>query len=358
MRFYRRAGSPFVWVDVTVASGRRIRRSTGATDETQAALRLKDVVPELVDRPAAEGLTVKEAFARYYTEHAQHLPSGDDILRSLTRWLDHLGEGRRFDAFGSAEVAGFVARRRGQVARRRKGRLVSAATVNLDVDFLKAVHTMARKRWAVPVTEIDWRAQRLIAAEPRRRWMTPAEADKLMATARGRFPYLANMIYFALHTGVRRDNVERLEWSQIDLQERTATFRVKSKRPGRKLLVVPLHTDLVAFLAELPGDRDGRVWRRDNGRPIADIEYAWRKTMEAAEITDVRFHDWRRTCANWLRRRRVPVETIKEILGHARIETTLGYLDVGADDKRAAMETLAGTPTGTKAPKNGRKARK
>lgn len=357
MRIYPRSGSPFLWADVWV-NGKRLRRSTGTADKIEAAGRIKNVFPELYARPVGPGITVKEAFDRYYEEHAAALRSEADIVRALARWRDHLGPSLRLDAVTPAHVAAFVARRRGQVARRRRGRLVTPATVNRDIDYLKAVHAMARKRWGVDLPEIDWAAQRLRAAEPRKRWMSPAEAETLLAVARKRFPWLARMIYFALHTGLRRDNVERLDWDQVDLAERIVTVRVKSKLPGRKLHVVPLHADLVALLGNLPGEREGRVWRRENGRPIADIEYAWRKVVAEAGADGIRFHDWRRTCANWLRRKKVPVETIKEILGHARIETTLGYLDVAADDKREAMEALSGTAIGTKSPKRGGKAGK
>ena len=51
------------------------------------------------------------------------------------------------------------------------------------------------------------------------RWLTQAVADALL---RALPEHLADLVKFALHTGLRQRNVTQLEWSQIDMPRKVA----------------------------------------------------------------------------------------------------------------------------------------
>jgi integrase len=53
----------------------------------------------------------------------------------------------------------------------------------------------------------------------RDRWLTPQEADRLLAVAP---PHLQALIRFALATGCRAREITGLEWDRVDLKRRTA----------------------------------------------------------------------------------------------------------------------------------------
>ena len=61
------------------------------------------------------------------------------------------------------------------------------------------------------------------------------------------------------------------------------------------------------------------------------IETAVHELGERANIKNVHPHRFRRTAATMAAKRGMPIEQIKEMLGHARIETTLIYLDMSGD---------------------------
>jgi integrase len=59
----------------------------------------------------------------------------------------------------------------------------------------------------------------------------------------------------------------------------------------------------------------GLVFTSPEGRFLHDFGRAWGKTVSAAEITDLRFHDLRHTAASRLVMAGVDLYTMKEILG-------------------------------------------
>lgn len=61
------------------------------------------------------------------------------------------------------------------------------------------------------------------------------------------------------------------------------------------------------------------------------IEIAVHKLGERTNIKNVHPHRFRRTAATMAAKRGMPIERIKEMLGHARVETTLIYLDMSGD---------------------------
>ena len=84
---------------------------------------------------------------------------------------------------------------------------------------------------------------RLLSAEKERdRWLTHAEADRLIVAAP---PHLKALIRFALATGCRAREITGLEWSRVDLKRKTAWLdHTKNGTPRG----VPLNSDAVEVL--------------------------------------------------------------------------------------------------------------
>ena len=71
-----------------------------------------------------------------------------------------------------------------------------------------------------------------------------------------------------------------------------------------------------------------------------DISHMVERISARAE-TQFTSHTLRRTYGRTLWKAGVPLETIKELMGHSSIETTIRYLGVRMDDMDDAMEKLA-----------------
>jgi integrase len=136
----------------------------------------------------------------------------------------------------------------------------------------------------------------------------------------------------AICTGLRAQNVIRLDWSETGMFARVITVRVKSKKPGGRVLTVPIAQPLFVVLANL-GPRDaGRVFLY-RGRPIkTDTRHAFLIALRKAGIdAHYTWHDLRHTAASWMRQRKVPIDVIREILGHTDIKSTMRYAHIGQD---------------------------
>jgi hypothetical protein len=71
-------------------------------------------------------------------------------------------------------------------------------------------------------------------------------------------------------------------------------------------------------------------------------EGAFQSAVAAAKITDLHFHDLRHTFSTRMRVLTDPF-TLKELLGHSKIETTEGYVTPSMAEMKAAVEGLAQT---------------
>lgn len=89
---------------------------------------------------------------------------------------------------------------------------------------------------------------------------TPTEMGRLLAAASLEFlPVLA----IGGFGGLRSAEIERLEWSDIDLQAKLITIgKKKAKTASRR--IVPIHDNLAAWLAPY-ADRTGMIWPGLNG---------------------------------------------------------------------------------------------
>ena len=147
-------------------------------------------------------------------------------------------------------------------------------------------------------------------------------------------------IRFAILTGLRLANTVELDWSQIDFQAREIVVKIKSRKPGGKVLVLPITDETLVLLVNQNPRDQGRVFLKD-GRPIKSWQTAWRGARRRAAINDFRWHDLRHTAGTRMVRAGADISDVQEVLGHASIITTRRYVSRDTGAKRRAMELLS-----------------
>jgi len=340
MSLYKPKNSPY-WHFDFVHKGRRSFGSTGTGDKSAARAR------EAAERVAAgqgvrrrQAMTLDEATGRYFEERATHQTSRATTLYQLANLADGLGKDTLLSELDGDRLSRYVARRRATVAN---------SSANREIELLRAVMRRADKVWKADVGEMpDWGAIMLPEADERVRDLSGAEEAALFAALR---PDFWPMVRFALWTGIRLSNVIGLTWRQVDFDANEIRLRIKSKKPGGDWFAVPLTPMVAALLQGERGRHDTRVFtyecaRSRQGRrkglryPFTQTGWRrpWKAALEAAGVTDFRFHDTRHTAATRTRREGGDLKVIQKMLGHKRIETTARYAHVGLDDVRAAME--------------------
>ena len=136
--------------------------------------------------------------------------------------------------------------------------------------------------------------------------------------------HLADMVKFSLATGLRRANVTKLEWSQVDIARRVAWIH-----PDQSKTEKPIHVTLNATAVEVLTKQIGkhRKWVFTyQGNPVTQVNTkAWYKALKRAGIENFRWHDLRHTWASWLVQQGVPLNVLQEMGAWESIEMVKRY---------------------------------
>jgi len=78
-----------------------------------------------------------------------------------------------------------------------------------------------------------------------------------------------------------------------------------------------------------------------DGRPLRNVRKSFFTALKKSAILDFHFHDLRHTFASQLVMAGVDLNTVRELLGHKKIEMTLRYSHLSPDHKKRAVDILA-----------------
>jgi excisionase family DNA binding protein len=216
---------------------------------------------------------------------------------------------------------------------------VSNASVNREISLLKTILNTAVLWEIIPKNLIAGkRVKRLEEPNRRMRILTPEEASRLIDGAdKGLQPFLI----IALQTGMRRNEILSLGWKDIDFASHEIRVDAETSK-SRKERFVPMNPLVEAVLFARPKTSPQFVFHnKATGSYIKDIKTAFGTACRKARIKGFRVHDLRHTAATWMVEDGVDIVTIKEILGHASLETTQRYCHPNKEAKRRASMRLA-----------------
>ena len=369
--------------------GRTFRRSLHTTDKRLArrlasALRRREVrrsaglldpAEEHAERAIAEHLNDFESMLRSRGVSEAHRSGrmrvlGEFVRHGNVRRIRDLDEPRATSWLCSAKEKGLAARTtncrlkalrqfvRWAIANRRLlwDPIVSLRLLNEQVDRRHVRRALAPDEFA-----------RLLAAAERRplaekvkerviKGVTPEERAKLLAL--GRIRALAYSV--AAVTGLRRGELSRMRWGDLNLEKRIV-FVPASSAKSRRDQSVPLRSDLAVSLTEYrpTGVAAGdlvfphpvfptlRTFKRDAveaGLGTSMREDGKPRGCETYDLTDdsgrsLDFHCLRVTFVSNLVAAGVHPRVAQALARHAKIETTMGaYTDLTSLDLRGAIE--------------------
>lgn len=292
-------------------------------------------------------MTLNAALERYWQERGQFCGSAMSAVDLHSRHLlTYFGQDKFLDEIGDAKISDYRLDQLGKLSARKKP--VSNATINRRLEFLRTIIKRA-KTWGKDTQDINLKALRLEEPQARTRWLTPEESATLIDKA---VTHLKAPIEFALYTGARLSNVVGLQWEDVNLMRRKITFRgVKSTKPGGITLEIPMSAPCKELLISQGPRKSGHVFLRHfkpnrktgeqrKPQPITKFRRSFATACKEAEITNFRFHDLRHTAASYMIQNGVPLELVKEILGHSDISMTMKYAHHSDKEKVDAMEIL------------------
>jgi integrase len=351
---------------VQIARGRRVTLGTvGAMTPTQARERAKKVLGNVAHNRAPlaglgtnAGLSLGDFIERNYVPWAKvnHPRSAYNTLSRLNRcfrkWshkalaeittelVEGWKVGRLAEGLAPTTVVRDVAALSAVLSRAVKmGKLDHNPMGNVDkprIDRRPRVRYLSAEeenRLRSALTERDEEA--IVARKSANEWRRERRRELLMVPERFS-DHLTPAVLLSMNTGLRRGELLALTWADIDFQERLLTVRGASSKSG-DTRYLPLNDEAVTLL---------RDWRKNDlgaDRVLSvttSFKTSWGALLERAQIVRFRWHDLRHHFASRLVQAGVPLNTVRELLGHGSLTMTLRYAHLAPNQTREAVAKL------------------
>lgn len=141
---------------------------------------------------------------------------------------------------------------------------------------------------------------------------------------------------------MRRGEVFNLTWADIDLKNKLITVEGDTSKSGQTRHI-PMNketmTSIEGWRKQYPRN-SGYVFPGKDGKRLDNVKKSWDGLLKLARIEGFRWHDLRHTFASKLVMAGVPLNTVRELLGHSDLAMTLRYAHLAPDSKAAAVELI------------------
>ena len=326
MKLYQRGRN---WYLTFYVRGKRVQESTGTADRRKAervyARRMAEV--ERGEYAQSAKITLAQ-FGQQYMDYAK--ANKRSWLRD-EQIMTHLAQ-----AFGRSMLNDIGAL---QIERYKIDRLkapVTSATVNREIALLKHMYNLA-ETWGLffgrnPVKGVKFLAEN----NEKLRTLSEQEEATLLSHCS---PYLQDLVTFAINTGFRLGEILNLKWEAIDLDNNIIKTLVKK---NRRMLEVPLNPAALAVVKGWYGIRkcDYVFYNPETGGQWKDLWLGLKKACRKAGLEDVTWHTLRHSFATRLNGGGADLVTVKELLGHSDIKTTMRYAHTNREAKQKAVARL------------------
>lgn len=352
--------------NLTVAQARDV-----AEDHAASVIKGSDVQQAKKDEKHKAALVHERTLGRFLEKHygpwvLQNKKSGCRTIEVITRNFSHLF------SLPLSKVSVLLLEQ-WRTERLKAG--TKPSTINRDVTALRGLLTKALEWEALEEHPLRRLKQLPIDASPNIRYLSPEEDQSLMASliardneikearARGNefrkargyetLPDLHSVTYgdrllpmvlLSLKTGMRQGEVFDLRWCDVSFEENLITVRAAIAK-SNQTRHIPLSPSARLCLAnwklqsEVENEQQLVFPSKDGGR-LDNVKRSWTSVLKEAKIKNFRWHDMRHDFASKLVMKGVPLNTVRDLCGHADIATTLRYAHLAPEHKAEAIALL------------------
>lgn len=153
--------------------------------------------------------------------------------------------------------------------------------------------------------------------------------------------HLKPMVLISLNTGMRRGELFDLKWTAVNFITKNITV-VGDQTKTIETRHIPMNKETVTTLKAWKDQASGTeyVFPGASGRRLDDVKTAWMNLLQRAQVQGFRWHDMRHDFASRLVMAGVPLNTVRDLLGHSDIKMTLRYAHLAPGTKAAAVELI------------------
>ena len=335
MSVYKRG--KFYWYEFWFR-GQRIRKSTGITNKVAAqhaeaihkaglAEGRAGIVPPKPVRSFED--FVKNEFLPWSETQNQAHPRTHARYRESTKPLLAFFGKAMLDSISNTRVEGFKLARSSEV---------SPATTNRDLAALRLILNLAvRLEYLAknPVKDVQFLDEgpgkmRIVSHEEQQKYMTAAS------------PLLRDVAALIVETGMRPEEVFTIRKENVHLK--LGYMLVPSGKTRFARRNVPLTDITMRILKQRLLETKGPFVFRGKGdfeKPLTTVRKAHHKALQMARINSpFRLYDFRHTFGSRTAMAGVDLPTLKELMGHSDVSTTMRYVHPTPEHKREAVRKL------------------
>lgn len=331
-------------------NGRSLRKSMATKDQAEAQTRfgrwlLTDAVVD-----ATPTATIGQLWSVYREKHVERTAAPESVdycWRNLEPVFGNIFPSEvtqnGVDAYVAARIDGDI------------GRPSKSSTVRKELATLRAglnwCASAARRpillaQSDVPVFELPE------DAEPRSRWLTMAEMQKLLKAAvdlrkEDRLSRGERFLWIALETGARKQAILELTWDRVDFHTGTIHFAVPGVRPtSKRRAAVAISTALRPILMRAFAERNSDFVLDTTHEVWAAVQKIARKAgfgkRRGLAATGISPHVLRHTAATHMARAGVPLFAIAKTLGNSVATVEKHYAKWCPGDPASTVDRISG----------------
>lgn len=344
MAALRQKKNGIYFIDYRV-NGRRLRKHVGISKK-EAEIALKEIELKLVknevnpDTAEQQDIPLQQLVDEFKSySKTNHAPSSQKrykaILDHFKAFLKHYPYITRISHLSAKAFEDYKTLRKNQGAENR--------TINLELGLFRTMFNLAINWDYMRDNPIKKVRMLKIDNHKKPRFLSKEECRLLLDNCGGElYPIFCTF----LNTGMRKSELENLEWQDVDFDRRKIKIRVKDNwRPKTTERKIPINDGLLDLLKKHYEQKQVNGWvfhRKDNSK----IEPNWlrKQLMQITKkcgMSDItKIHSLRHTFASWLVMNGVDLATVKTLLGHSNIATTMIYAHLADEHIDNAVQKI------------------
>jgi integrase len=335
MSVFRRGG--VYWYDFQF-QGQRFQQSTGLNNKTAASRAEAIRKAELAEgRAGIRSRRATPIFEKFVNDEFLPWTENEHRAHPSTFVRYCVSAKSLVPFFGKCRLESISA---GLVERFKLSRsmAISPAGTNRDLAALRMILNFAKRQQYIdrnPVSDVKFLAEgpgnmRIVSHEEQRKYLSAAS------------PLVRDVSVVIVETGMRPEEVFRLKAEDLNLPQRYLRI-MKGKTGFARRSILLTESAIEVLKRRLTNARGMYLYphRSDANRPLNNIDRGHHKAIrDAGIVPGFRLYDFRHTFGSRSAMAGVDLATLKELMGHSSITTTMRYVHPTPEHKRRAMDKL------------------